>query len=258
MIELNQNKLSISAIYTLYCAGVLWFLNPLTLLGIKIHWLVLVLILVLIFALIFGTLTLAIKIKNRGLKQIVILLGFALTPTLSTVLSRIFTDTDYKATIEVTTTTLVAAIPLVAFVLLWIIYDDIKNKVQISSGEEESESTTVDRPIFKLTNEKGKTLIEVNLDLVICFEASDNYVVVYYLDESNEVQKSLQRISLKKVEEDLKNLDVLFKRIHKSYLINPSMIEKVAGKAQAYRVELKHLDKEVPVSRNFRISDITG
>ena len=240
--------------YTVYCAGVLWFLNPLTLLGINLHWIILVSILLLIFLLIYGTLTLAPKIKNRGLRQLVVLLGFALTPTISSVCSIMFSTTDYRSTMYVTTSTLVATIPLVAIVLLWIIYDDIKNKVKISSDESQLET----RPIFKLTNEKGKTLIEVNLDLVLCFEASDNYAVVYYLDQSNQVQKSLQRISLKKVEEDLELLPVQFKRIHKSYLINSSMIEKVAGKAQAYRVQLKHFDKELPVSRNFKIADITG
>lgn len=125
-------------------------------------------------------------------------------------------------------------------------------------SENNSEQSSEKAPKFKLENDKGKIRIELIVDQILCFEANDNYVVIYHLDESNSVQKSMQRISLKKVEQILRELNVTFKRVHKSYLINPSHIEKVGGKAQAYRVRLKHFDKEVPVSRNFQISDITG
>jgi DNA-binding LytR/AlgR family response regulator len=151
---------------------------------------------------------------------------------------------------------LVISIPLVAFTILWIIYEDIKHKIKISGKTAEIE--TEQEPLFKLTNDKGKTLVEVNLKDVVCFEANDNYVVIYHLNASDELEKSMQRISLKKVENLIQEIPIDFKRVHKSYLINPTHIDKIDGKAQAYRIQMKHFDKEVPVSRNFKISDISG
>ena len=111
--------------------------------------------------------------------------------------------------------------------------------------------------VFKLENEKNKVLIEVELNNIICFEANDNYVNIYYL-LNDEPKKSIQRISLRKVEEQLTNLQSEFSRVHKSYLINPNCVKKIGGKAQAYRITLQGLEFEIPVSRNFDISLLKG
>lgn len=113
-------------------------------------------------------------------------------------------------------------------------------------------------PIFRLENEKGKTLIELEADKIICFESNDNYVIIYYLSEENGLLKTMERSSLKKIEEILTGMDLFYRRVHKSFIINPSYVKKVSGRAQAYKLEVSYLDFPVPVSRSFNIDDITG
>ena len=121
----------------------------------------------------------------------------------------------------------------------------------------DSSTSSKEIPVFKLENEKGKTLIELEADKIICFESNDNYVIIYYLSEDNKLLKSMERSSLKKIEEILTGMDLFYRRIHKSFIINPSYVKKVSGRAQAYKLEVSYLDFPVPVSRSFNIDDIT-
>jgi len=110
---------------------------------------------------------------------------------------------------------------------------------------------------FILENENGKVLIELSLSQIICFEASDNYAVTYYLNQNNEVKKSMERVSLKKIEEILSDLNSLdFERVHKSYIVNKNFIEELKGKAQAYKLKMNNLQIQVPVSRSYDINII--
>ena len=135
---------------------------------------------------------------------------------------------------------------------LWLIFDELKNKISIS-GEIKEEVQQI-----KLISDKGKILAELNPKKVICFEANDNYVVVYFLNDKNELVKLMERISLKRINTIADELNISFERVHKSYLINPAFIRKVAGKSQAHRIHMEHLEEPIPVSRNFDIREIQG
>lgn len=132
-----------------------------------------------------------------------------------------------------------------------------KNK-SVAIENMDSSTSLKEIPVFKLENEKGKTLIELEADKIICFESNDNYVIIYYLSGENGLLKTMERSSLKKIEEILTGIDVLYHRVHKSFIVNPSYIKKVSGRAQAYKLEISYLDFPVPVSRSFDIGKITG
>jgi hypothetical protein len=127
------------------------------------------------------------------------------------------------------------------------------SKVSVKTDELSSE---IEDKIFHLENDNGKLLIEVKIKNIICFEANDNYVITYFLDKNEQLKKSMERISLKKIEDMLIKEDVYFKRVHKSFLINSSYISEVKGKSQAYKVELLHFDNLVPVSRSYDVNQL--
>jgi hypothetical protein len=108
---------------------------------------------------------------------------------------------------------------------------------------------------FVLENENGKELLNVPVKSILCFEANDNYVVTYFIDKQDKLKKSMERVSLKKIEEIILKLNINnFSRVHKSYLINRDEVEEIRGKAQAHKVKLNNLEILVPVSRSFQIS----
>jgi DNA-binding LytR/AlgR family response regulator len=115
-----------------------------------------------------------------------------------------------------------------------------------SEGEQEK--------VFHLENENGKLLLEVPIKSIICYEANDNYVITYYLNEEGQLKKSMERISLKKIEEILHSEGVEFARVHKSYLINVDYLSDIKGRSQAYRIQLRFFEELIPVSRAFDIS----
>jgi tetratricopeptide (TPR) repeat protein len=84
---------------------------------------------------------------------------------------------------------------------------------------------------------------------IICFEANDNYTAVYYL-LNDKLKKELFRITLKKIEEQLFDYKKII-RCHKSFIINITHLERISGNAQGFRMHLKNLEFEVPVSRSF-------
>ena len=59
---------------------------------------------------------------------------------------------------------------------------------------------------------------------------------------------------MKKMEEILSLENTKFERVHKSFLINPSRLIAISGKAQAYKLELQGLESLIPVSRSYSIN----
>ncbi len=149
-------------------------------------------------------------------------------------------------------------LPSIVFFLLSLFKEnEIKiNTKPISINSEIETLNEVKEDIqFILENEGGKVLLKVPINNIICFEANDNYVVTYFLDKEDKLKKSMERISLKRIDEMVENLGVHhFSRVHKSYLINHLMIEEIKGKAQAQKIKLKKLDILIPVSRTFDLS----
>jgi hypothetical protein len=153
---------------------------------------------------------------------------------------------------------LISAFLPTVFFLLYFVYEDAAarisdmRKVSVKEGATEVENKP--EKLFHLENENGKILLEVPVDRIICYEANDNYVVTYYLDRKDQLKRSMERVSLKKIEELLYKEQVTFFRVHKSYLINPEYLEEIKGKAQAYKLQMRHFETMVPVSRSYDIS----
>lgn len=110
------------------------------------------------------------------------------------------------------------------------------------------------QPMFELLNPKGRVVLSLTFDDVICFEANDNYINIYFEVEDG-VQKRMERLSMKKVELLIEPASDQFLRVHKSYLINRKKVQAIHGKAQNYRLQLDRLDFEIPVSRRMAIYD---
>ncbi len=132
------------------------------------------------------------------------------------------------------------------------------NKNDAKKTQELSEQSG-EQPMFELTNNKGKTLLRIPLSTIICFEANDNYVITYYLSESNQLQKSMERASLKKVEELLMvDEKQRFFRVHKSHIINKRYVHSIGGKSQAYKIQMQFVKEPIPVSRSFDIAQVSS
>lgn len=135
---------------------------------------------------------------------------------------------------------------------LWLMYFYLTTRVKVSFESQERADFSFQK-LLRIENNQNQLILESSIDRIIAFEANDNYVHTYLLNDDGQVDRTMHRISLKKITELLEQQNVQFHRVHKSYLINPHFILQLKGKSQAYRVELKHLQMEIPVSRSFDV-----
>jgi tetratricopeptide (TPR) repeat protein len=130
-------------------------------------------------------------------------------------------------------------------------------KRRSKKGKSQESSTQKAEQPFKLVSNSGKVLLEISFSSIVCFEANDNYVITHYL-LNDEIQKSMERVSLKKIESIIGEGETSFFRVHKSYIINKVHLQKIEGKSQAYKIRMAHIEKPIPVSRSFDMQTMYG
>ena len=156
---------------------------------------------------------------------------------------------------------LVACFIPAVFVILYAAYLDaqlvLKRKLSVNMQTKQDPATATEA-LLTLENTKGRTRLEIPVSSIICFEANDNYVVIYFEDTAGKLTKKMERLSMRRAEELIAGYAGNFVRVHKSFLVNRQFILEVKGRAQAYRIQVKHLEELIPVSRKLTIHEITG
>lgn len=92
-------------------------------------------------------------------------------------------------------------------------------------------------------------MLELDLTNFLFAVSDNNYITIFYLKNSR-LENQLMRLSLKKLEHQLKAFDVMV-RCHRSYIVNKTKIKKFTGNARALNLELEGYDSPIPVSRGF-------
>lgn len=98
-----------------------------------------------------------------------------------------------------------------------------------------------------LPDENGKPVLELLPTQLLYLQAADNYVEVFHLENAATPRRTILRNSLSALE-TMPGNDSLF-RCHRSYLVNLSLVERVSGNAQGYRLHFAGLEASVPVAR---------
>ena len=105
--------------------------------------------------------------------------------------------------------------------------------------------------MFAVEASAGESQFKIPLADLLMVEAADNYCKFYYLKDGLPKTRLL-RMKMKEAEEALQGA-ADFHRCHRSFLVNGSMVSEVLGNSQAYRLKMKHLEEQVPVSRTFDV-----
>lgn len=100
-----------------------------------------------------------------------------------------------------------------------------------------------------LSGENADDQLEVEAVDIICINAAENYVEVYFRN-GDAVERKLLRSTLKSVRQQLREY-TSFYRCHRSWIVNLDHVSLVKGNAQGYRLVLDKVGLEVPVSRTL-------
>ncbi len=120
---------------------------------------------------------------------------------------------------------------------------------------------------LNITSELNNTLVsikssitsenfELDIKNFLFAKVESNYTEVF-ISSPNGINKTLVRITLKELEEQLKLVSSNIFKTHRSYLVNLNAIQSITGNAQGYQLLLKNCSITIPVSRS-KISDFNA
>lgn len=87
---------------------------------------------------------------------------------------------------------------------------------------------------------------------IITVESADNYIEIYYF-ENDTLEKKIIRNTLKDIESQLASYKHII-RCHRTSLVNVHFIDKVFRNYSGYNLNIRELNKNVPVSRQYVFS----
>lgn len=115
--------------------------------------------------------------------------------------------------------------------------DNIPAETESYSGEIEFLSLNKSEKIKLVFNE------------IIMLRSADNYVEIFW-EKQGEISKKLIRQTLKNIENSLKNYKDII-RCHRTCLVSTNYISKLNVYPQGYKLKMKYIDDEAPVSRQY-------
>jgi len=129
------------------------------------------------------------------------------------------------------------------------------NKLRIARNHLNISKSTGQRPQPKQGIDKSEAItlqgdtetLQFKSSELILLEAQDNYVAVYWYSDQSLRQK-LIRATMAKLENQLPV--GLFKRCHRSYIINLTKVSSVSRQSRSCQLNMEYLNHPVPVSRN--------
>lgn len=77
-------------------------------------------------------------------------------------------------------------------------------------------------------------------------KAQANYVDVYYL-KNDLLHKEMIRSTLSNIIKEIPSAE----QVHRSYIVNPSQIEKISGNTRKGAVIIRHIQNEIPISPKY-------
>ena len=112
-------------------------------------------------------------------------------------------------------------------------------------------SETVNDKTEEFKIEIDSTLKKDNLSFLpsefLYAESNGNYVS-FYLNQNDKIRKKTIRNSMSNVEEQLSDIEY-FVRSHRAFIVNLKMVTQKQGNASGYRLSMKGVSIELPVSR---------
>jgi len=102
---------------------------------------------------------------------------------------------------------------------------------------------------ISLFSENDKEQLHLKTEELLYLTSADNYVKVVY-QSGKKITQKLLRGTLQRAEEKVDQPGII--RCHRSYIVNLHQVVAVDGNAQGYELNLRGLDKPIPVSRSYK------
>lgn len=120
-------------------------------------------------------------------------------------------------------------------------YDDVVSDVPLIPSAEQR---------ITLFDNSGALKFSIHPDNLFFIESDDNYIQVWYTDNTGAMKKYMLRCRLKTVEESFSESDLV--RCHRKYIINIRKVRVLSSERDGYTVELgSDSTPRIPVSKTY-------
>jgi len=145
------------------------------------------------------------------------------------------------------------------FPLLGLIYfierrQNKRNTIQAAelSQKREQEQTNFqsDTAVSIQSDTAKQKAIVLNSESFVFATSDNNYTTIFYIGEDGSLKKTLLRLSITNLEQQLAVLKSVI-RCHRSYLVNKQKIKSIQGNARSLTILINNYDGIIPVSRSF-------
>jgi hypothetical protein len=103
---------------------------------------------------------------------------------------------------------------------------------------------------FIVVAENGKDQLSLTKNNFIAATSADNYIKIYHLNEVGILKNTMLRGTLKMVENNTSHQQFII-RCHRTAIVNLEFLTALNGTAQGYRLQLRTMTEEIPVSRSL-------
>jgi len=132
-------------------------------------------------------------------------------------------------------------------------FETLKIKLQSALNLNEKPDKTIkegNEPVeIEFDSENKFEKISLQLTEIIMLRSADNYIEIFW-EKEGEIKKKLIRQTLQNTEYQLTNYPQII-RCHRTCLFNTNYVSKLNIYPQGYKLKLKYIDEEIPVSRQY-------
>ena len=123
---------------------------------------------------------------------------------------------------------------------------DFSETNDVESSEAQKQQPTSPSTIVVKSNNQ-KDWIKLEIDHLLFFKSSDNYVAIFYLDSEGNLKKKLIRNTLKNLEQQA--LHPLLVRCHQSYILNLARVTEIVKKKGTAFFMIDGFEDLIPISK---------
>lgn len=146
----------------------------------------------------------------------------------------------------------VFSVLFIPYLVSWL-YFSLKEKEKelkealAESAESPAEET---KGLVNFSDEKGVLRLSLREEDLLYLKSADNYVYIYYLNSKKEIVNYLLRNTLKNIEENISNINLI--RCHRFYMVNSRNVKLLRKAKDGLLLELDtEAQCEIPVSKTY-------
>ena len=146
----------------------------------------------------------------------------------------------------------VFSVLFIPYLVSWLYFSLKEKEKELKEALAESSESPAEetKGLVNFSDEKGVLRLSLREEDLLYLKSADNYVYIYYLNSKKEIVNYLLRNTLKNIEENISNINLI--RCHRFYMVNSRNVKLLRKAKDGLLLELDtEAQCEIPVSKTY-------